>query len=167
MHSAFTFTCPELVSPKPTLMAHSHKDLELVIQLAQNLSNIHHLALVRGLNPYALVSICDNNNNICSSPSLEERTSIQEGSNPIWSLQATFHIDFTKVEENGLALVVRLKLNRSSDKDIGLVSVPITELLGGFSGAERKMNKSVVNSDGTSLQEQGTLKFSYKFRNTV
>ena len=24
MHSAYTFTCPKLVSPIPTLMAHSH-----------------------------------------------------------------------------------------------------------------------------------------------
>ena len=148
-------------------MAHSHRDLELVIQSAQNLSNIHHLALVRGLKPQALVSIRNNNNNICSSPSLEERTSVQEGSNVIWSLRATLHIDLAKVEENGLALVVRLKSNRSSDKDIGLVHVPITELLGGFSGVERQMNKSVVNSDGMSQQEKGTLKFSYKFRNTV
>ena len=131
----------------------SHRDLELVIKSAQNLSNIHHLALVRGLKPYALVSIRDNNN-ICSSPSLEERTSVQEGSNVIWSLRATLHINLAKVEENGLALVVRLKSNRSSDKDIGLVHVPITELLGGFSGVERQMNKSVVNLDGMSQQEK-------------
>ena len=139
--------------PRPCFLD-SHRDLELVIKSAQNLSNIHHLALVRGLKPYALVSIRNNNNNICSSPSLEERTSVQEGSNVIWSLWATLHIDLAKVEENGLALVVRLKSNRSSDKDIGLVHVPITELLGGFSGVERQMNKSVVNSDGMSQQEK-------------
>ena len=74
------------------------------------------------------------------------------------------HIGLAKVEENGLALVVRIKSNRSSDKDIGLVHVPITELLGGFSGVERQMNKSVVNSDEMSQQEKGTLKFSCKFR---
>ena len=138
--------------PRPCFLD-SHRDLELVIKSAQNLSNIHHLALVRGLKPYALVSIRDNNN-ICSSPSLEERTSVQEGSNVIWSLRATLHIDLAKVEENGLALVVRLKSNWSSDKDIGLVHMPITELLGGFSGVERQMNKSVVNSDGMSQQEK-------------
>ena len=88
-------------------------------------------------------------------------------SNPIWSLCATFHIDLTKVEGNGPALIVRLKLNQPSGKDNGVVHVPITELLGGFSGIERQMNKRVVNSDGTSQQEQGTLKFSYKFRNIV
>ena len=140
--------------------------LELVIRSAQGLRNVHNLHQIRKLKPFALVSIRDNNNNLCSS---EEPTRVDsEGNtNPNWNFHVTFNIDITRVKENHLALVVKLKSRRKSgDKDIGEVRVPIAELEGfgdADAVAERHLSRNVGNLDGTPQQGGGSLNFSYRF----
>ncbi|XP_030958640.1 protein SRC2-like [Quercus lobata] len=147
-----------------------YRALELVIQSAQGLRNVHNAPQLRKMNPFALVSIRDNNNNLHSS---EEQTPIDsEGNtNPKWNFHVTFNIDITKVKENHLALVVKIKSRRiTGNRDVGEVRVLITELEGfgdANAVAERHVSKNVVNLDGTSQQGGGTLNFSYKFGNTV
>nr|XP_023919117.1 protein SRC2-like [Quercus suber]POF01966.1 protein src2 [Quercus suber] len=147
-----------------------YRALELVIQSAQGLRNVHNAPQLRKMNPFALVSIRDNNNNLHSS---EEQTPIDsEGNtNPKWNFHVTFNIDITKVKENHLALVVKIKSRRiTGNRDVGEVRVLITELEGfgdAKAVAERHVSKNVVNLDGTSQQGEGRLNFSYKFGNTV
>ena len=147
-----------------------YRALELVIQSAQGLRNVHNAPQLRKMNPFALVSIRDNNNNLHSS---EDQTPIDsEGNtNPKWNFHVTFNIDITRVKENHLALVVKLKSRRiTGNRDVGEVRVLITELEGfgdANAVAERHVSKNVVNLDGTSQQGEGTLNFSYKFGNTV
>ncbi|XP_023909462.1 protein SRC2 [Quercus suber] len=147
-----------------------YRALELVIQSAQGLRNVHNAPQLRKMNPFALVSIRDNSNNLHSS---EEQTPIDsEGNtNPKWNFHVTFNIDITKVKENHLALVVKIKSRRiTGNRDVGEVRVLITELEGfgdAKAVAERHVSKNVVNLDGTSQQGEGTLNFSYKFGNTV
>ena len=137
----------------------------------QGLRNIHHVHQLRKMNLFALVSIWDNNNNLCSRSS-QEKTSIDSVGNtkPKWNFHVTFNIDITRAQENHLALVVKFKSRWIiGDRDIGEVCVPITELLEGFGNAnavahEKHMSKSVLNPNGTS---QGTLSFYYKFGNTI
>ena len=147
-----------------------YRALQLVIHSAQGLRNVHNAPQLRKMNPFALVSIRDNNNNLHSS---EEQTPIDsEGNtNPKWNFHVTFNVDITKVEENHLALVVKIKSRRkTSNRDVGEVRVLITELEGfgdANAVAERRLNRNVVNLDGTSQQGEGSLSISYKFGNTV
>ena len=137
-----------------------YRPLELVIQSAQGLKYVNHF---KKMKPYALVFICDNNNNLIS---YEAKTVVDKdgGSNPIWNSHVKFNnIDIAKAQQNRHALVVKLKSHHRvrSDKDIGEVRVLITELLEGFGeDAEKHVSKSVVTSDGTV---EGTLAFLYKF----
>lgn len=147
-----------------------YRALELVIQSAQGLRNVHNAPQLRKMNPFALVSIRDNNNNLHSS--VEQTPIDSEGNtNPKWNFHVTFNIDITKVKEKHLALVVKLRSRRiTGDRDVGEVRVVITELEGfgdAKAVAERHVSKTVVNLNGTSQQEEGKLKFSYKFGNTV
>ena len=94
-----------------------YRALQLVIQSAQGLRNVHNAPRIRKMNPFALVSIRDNNNNLHSS---EEQTPIDsEGNtNPKWNFHVTFNVDITNDEENHLALVVKIKSRRkTSNRD--------------------------------------------------
>lgn len=147
-----------------------YRALELVIQSAQGLRNVHNAPQLRKMNPFALVSIRDNNNNLHSSV-VQTPIDSEGNTNPKWNFHVTFNIDITKVKEKHLALVVKLRSRRiTGDRDVGEVRVVITELEGfgdAKAVAERHVSKTVVNLNGTSQQEEGKLKFSYKFGNTV
>lgn len=147
-----------------------YRPLEIVIQSAQGLKYVNH---VKKMKPYAVVFICDDNNNPISSMN---NTAVDKdgGSNPKWNFLVKFNINIAKAQQNRHDLVVKLKSHHKShgDKDIGEVRVPIAELLAscGDAGAdeddEKKVtSKNVVTLDGTL--EEGTLAFSYKFGRNV
>ncbi len=162
-----------------------YRPLEIEIQSAQGLKHVNRF---KKMKTYAVVFICDNNNNPSSS---EKKTAVNKnrGSDPSWNFLVKFNIHITKKQKKHHALVVKLKSQHKmrSDKDIAEVRVPITELLAVFDEADAaaaaeeedddddddddddekkqvKMSKSVVTSDGTG---EVTLSFSYEFGTTL
>ena len=116
--------------------------------------------------PYAVVSVRDREKNLIF-PKEKSKVGKDGGSGLEFKFMAIFYINVASARKNGLDLVVKLKSKRwvHSNDDIGVVCVPITELLEGFGdGTEdhekQVTSKSIVTSEGT---EEGTLEFSYKF----
>jgi hypothetical protein len=144
----------------------AYRTLELQIRSAQGLKYVNH---IRDMRTYAVVFICDDNNNRISYEAKTEYGAgpgPDGGSNPRWNFDVMFNIDIEKAQQHGLALVVRLMSHHSLRPDtlIGEVRVPITVLLEWFGDAAEDVNKearrNVVTAGG---QEKGTLAFLYKF----
>jgi|UniRef100_A0A2N9J856 Ca2+-dependent lipid-binding protein len=154
----------------------AYRPLEVVIQSAQGLKNVNHFTKMK---PYAVVFICEDNNDPNILPDTKTTVDSDNGSNPIWNFTFEFKINIAKAQRNRLALVVKLKSHHKthSDKDIGDVRVPITELLAEFGDADataeeeddekKVMSRSVVTTSDGTASEEGTLSFSYKFGRTV
>ncbi|XP_075669748.1 protein SRC2-like [Castanea sativa] len=123
------------------------------------------------MKPYAEVSICDSQNKALTP--VQKSPHSELGSNPTWNFHVKLYIDVAKAKENSLVLVVKLMSHRIShgvpNKEIGVVRVPIVELLDGFDEAEanavaeKQVTKNALSSDGKT---QGTLNFSYKVGRT-
>ncbi|KAL4634074.1 hypothetical protein ACB092_04G171000 [Castanea dentata] len=145
-----------------------YRALELVISSAKDLTNVNRITTMK---PYAEVSICDSQDKALTP--VQKSPHPERGSNPTWNFQVTLYIDVAKAKENSLALVVKLKSFRNThgarNKEIGVVRVPIVELLDGFGDAEanavseKHVTKEALSPDGKT---QGTLKFSYKIGRT-
>lgn len=140
-------------------MAVAHRCLYVEIRSVNGLSSTPK-------RPYAVVSVRDREKNLIF-PKEKSKVGKDGGSGLEFKFMAIFYINVASARKNGLDLVVKLKSKRwvHSNDDIGVVRVPITELLEGFGdGTEdhekQVTSKSIVTSEGT---EEGTLEFSYKF----
>ena len=96
------------------------------------LNSAKDLNLFPKMDLYVVVSIHDdyfNNNNNAN----QQRTHIDKdcGPNPKWNFPMKFTVNVSVVEQNRLALVVKIKAKKklASDKEVSEAHVPIKELL--------------------------------------
>ncbi|XP_043708417.1 protein SRC2-like [Telopea speciosissima] len=92
------------------------------------------------------------------------------GTNPKWNFQMKFNIDEDAALKGGLVLIFQLRCDRSigSDKDIGVVHVPVKELLDNANAGDEKSAQFVSYQVRTSSgKPKGQLNFSYKFGDKI
>ncbi len=121
----------------------AYRTLKLQIKSAQGLKYVNHITDMR---TYAVVFISDDNN---IRISYEAKTEYgagpgpDGGSNPRWNFDVMFNINIEKVQQHGLALVVKLMSHHSLHPDtlIGEVRVPISPSLYCWNGlvTQKKM----------------------------
>ncbi|XP_059625710.1 protein SRC2 homolog isoform X6 [Cornus florida] len=136
-----------------------HRSLEITLISAKGLKDVSHFS---EMDVYVVVKIdCD--------PRHEQRTPVDKGggTSPSWNHTMKFSIDEAVVQTNRQNLVFQLRCDRSllGDKDIGVVHVPIKELLdsAGNCEASTSVTYPVRKNSGKA---KGKLKFCYKFGQT-
>ena len=101
--------------------------MDITLNLAKDLKDLN---LFSKMDLYVVVSIHDdyfNNNNNAN----QQRTHIDKdcSPNPKWDFPMKFTVDVSAVEQNLLALVMKIKAEKklTSDKEVGEAHVPIKE----------------------------------------
>lgn len=87
------------------------------------------------------------------------------GPNPLWNFPMKFNIDEAAAQQNRLQIKFKLLAERMmGDKEVGVVSVPVKELLDSKDGKGGLMSYSVKTPSG---KMKGTLSFSFNFGEKV
>ena len=124
------------------------------------LNSAKDLNLFSKMNLYVVVSIhsdyFNNNNNNNNNNTNQQRTHIDKdyGLNPKWNFPMKFTVDVSTAEQNRLALVVKIKVEKklTSDKEVGEAHMPIKELLESY-GEELKDERHTSYSVRTQKAE--------------
>ncbi|XP_027161653.1 protein SRC2 homolog [Coffea eugenioides] len=134
--------------------------LDLTIISAEGLKNVN---VFSRMDVFAEVRIL-------GYPKNKQKTHVDKngGTAPKWNHHMRFIIDEPSLNNPGVSLLIKLKSDRTfgSDKEIGEVNLPISELFNGGVDAdtkdsgERVVEYQVRTSSG---KPKGTIKFSYKF----
>ncbi|KAK6243062.1 hypothetical protein QUC31_009471 [Theobroma cacao] len=132
------------------------RPLEINVISGKDLKDVN---LFTKMDVYAVVSINGDHRTSQKTPVDKDC-----GSNPKWNYTMRFTVDEANARQNRLNLVFRLKSERQlGDKDIGVVQVPIKELLD-HNNADEKVEQNVSYSVRLpNGKAKGVLDFSYKF----
>lgn len=107
---------------------------------------------------YVVVSLLNGNSVV------EKKTHASNGRNPKWNHRIKFPIEEKAIHTTTLLFVLRQQ-RVCGDRDIGEVSIPVSELLeSNPSGSEHVVDYQVQSMRGTSI---GTFTFSHQFREKV
>lgn len=126
---------------------------------AEGLKNVNTFSK---MDVYAVVTIL-------GYPKNKKKTDVDRngGTNPKWNHHMKFTIDEASLNNPGVALLIQLKSDRTlgSDKEIGEVKIPISELFNSRAGDNKDSGEKVVEYQvrTSSGKPKGTLKLSYKF----
>lgn len=128
----------------------------------------------KGLDLKEMISCCSNNKGVYadvfirgSNKSAKQKTPIDKtgGTDPLWKFPMMFPIN-VDVPESQQTFVVKLKVvGFLSDKVIGLVHVPMVELLKGYvdTKGENRMSCSVMTPGG----DKGVLDIDFEFKELI
>uniref|UniRef100_A0A2P2NGU7 Uncharacterized protein MANES_15G013300 n=1 Tax=Rhizophora mucronata TaxID=61149 RepID=A0A2P2NGU7_RHIMU len=134
--------------------------LEIKVISANDLKDVN---LMTRMDVYAVVSISGDPHH----PEQRTKTPIdREGRcNPNWNFPMTFTIHGPLAQQNQLNLVFKMRSDRAlGDKDVGLVIVPIKELLDSYCREDAQSMQFVsYQVRRASGRAKGELTFSYKF----
>lgn len=134
-----------------------YRPLDVTVISADGLKDVN---LISKMDVYVVVSIADD-------PTTKRKTQVDKdgGKSPKWNDHLKFNVD---ARNPNVPLVFRIRSDRPlGDKDIGVVTLPMKELLDhptADGGGERVVEYQVRTPSGKS---KGTLKFSYKFGDKV
>ncbi|XP_047311235.1 protein SRC2-like [Impatiens glandulifera] len=135
------------------------RTLEINVRSAKHLNNVN---FITKMDAYVHVTIAGD------SYSASQKTPVdREGNtNPNWNSPMNFILDESSVSRNLLSLVFKLRCDRAlGDKEIGEVTVPITDLLG--HAGEDKPQFVTYQVRMPSGKPKGELNFSYKWGDKV
>lgn len=134
-----------------------YRPLDVTVISADGLKDVN---LISKMDVYVVLSIADD-------PTTKRKTHVDKdgGKSPKWNDHLKFNVD---ARNPNVPLVFRIRSDRPlGDKDIGVVTIPMKELLDhptADGGGERVVEYQVRTPSGKS---KGTLKFSYKFGDKV
>ncbi|KAK4586740.1 hypothetical protein RGQ29_023776 [Quercus rubra] len=134
-----------------------YRTLELNVVSAKDLKDVN---LFSKMDVYVVVSLSGDSHH----HKQKAKTNVAKGSgtNPSWNFPMKFTIEEYAAQQNRLTLEFNLRCDRSlGDKDIGVVYVPIQELLNSTGDKSMKFVSYQVRKP--SGKPQGELNFSYKF----
>ncbi|KAI7726418.1 hypothetical protein M8C21_027356 [Ambrosia artemisiifolia] len=133
----------------------SYRPLDITVISATGLN--HFLFFLR-MRVYVVVSLLNGNSVV------EKKTHASNGRNPKWNHRIKFPIEEKAIHTTTLLFVLRQQ-RVCGDRDIGEVSIPVSELLeSNPSGSEHVVDYQVQSMRGTSI---GTFTFSHQFREKV
>ncbi|KAG6664297.1 hypothetical protein CIPAW_02G083700 [Carya illinoinensis] len=136
-----------------------YRTLEINVTSAKDLKDLN---LFSKMDVYVVVSL--------SGDKQKAKTKVDRegGTSPSWNFPVKFTIDESAARQNRLNLEFKLRCDRSlgGDKDIGVVYVPVTELLNS-TGDGKSMQFVSYQVTKPSGKPQGILNFSYKFIDKV
>ena len=130
----------------------------------------------KGLDLMEMISCCSNNKGVYadvfirgSNKSAKQKTPIDKagGPNPLWKFPMMFSIN-VDVPQSQQTFVVKLKVvGFLSDKVIGLVHVPMVELLKGYvdTKGENRMSCSVMTPGGD--KDKGVLDIDFEIKELI
>ncbi|XP_028783944.1 protein SRC2-like [Neltuma alba] len=136
--------------------------LELTIISAKDLQDVN---LFSKMDVYAVVSISGD-----AYQNQKAKTPVDRdgGTSPTWNFPMKFNVNESAARQNRLSIEIKLKSERSmaGDKDIGVVHVPVKELLDntGDGKSAQFVSYQVRKPSG---KPKGSLNFSYKFGEKV
>ncbi|XP_076893241.1 protein SRC2 homolog [Bidens hawaiensis] len=133
----------------------NYRPLDITVISASGLDNFLFSFRMR---VYVVVSLLNGNSVV------EKRTHSSQGQNPKWNHRIKFPIEESAIHTTTLLFVLRQQ-RMCGDKDIGEVSIPVSELLEtNSSGSEHVVDYQVQSLRGKSV---GTFTFSHQFRDKV
>ncbi|KAI9122913.1 hypothetical protein K1719_005802 [Acacia pycnantha] len=139
-----------------------HLPLELTLISAKDLKDVN---LFSKMDVYAVVSISGDAYQNQKSKTPVDRDG---GTSPTWNFLMKFNINESLARQNHLTIEIKLKSERSmaGDKDIGVVHIPVKELLDntGDGKSAQFVSYQVRKPSG---KPKGSLNFSYKFGEKV
>lgn len=131
------------------------RSLEITVISAKDLKDAN---LFGKMDVYCVVSLKGDDYN--SKQKQKTHVHKDSGPNPVWNFPLKFTIDDVAAQQNRLKLKFMLKAERMlGDKDVGVVFVPVNELLGAKDG-KGSLSYSVTAPRG---RMKGTLNFLFKF----
>ncbi|KAG6773188.1 hypothetical protein POTOM_020449 [Populus tomentosa] len=131
------------------------RSLEITVISAKDLKDV---TLFGQMDVYCVVSLKGDDYN--SKQKQKTHVHKDSGPNPVWNFPLKFTIDDVAAQQNRLKLKFMLKAKRMlKDKDVGVVFVPVNELLGAKDG-KGSLSYSVSAPRG---RMKGTLNFLFKF----
>ncbi|XP_041000897.1 protein SRC2-like [Juglans microcarpa x Juglans regia] len=132
-----------------------YRTLEINVTSAKDLKDLN---LFSKMDVYVVVSL--------SGDKQKAKTKVDRegGTSPSWNFPVKFTIDESAARQNRLNLEFKLRCDRSlgGDKDVGVVYVPVAELLNS-TGDGKSMQFVSYQVTKPSGKPQGMLNFSYKF----
>uniref|UniRef100_A0A251U8D2 Putative C2 domain-containing protein n=1 Tax=Helianthus annuus TaxID=4232 RepID=A0A251U8D2_HELAN len=134
----------------------NYRPLDITVISATGLDNFLYFFRMR---VYVVVSLLNGNSVV------EKKTHSTHGRNPKWNHRIKFPVEEKAIHTTTLLFVLR-QHRICGDKDIGEVSIPVSELLeANPSGSEKVVDYQLVQSmRGKSV---GTFTFSHQFRENV